>query len=336
MKVLTLNNFPDYQLLDSGEGERLERLGQFTLIRPDPQIIWQKGLPKEQWQKADAQFIRTQGDKGRWEIKSQIPDKWLMEYQGVKFFGKLSPFKHTGVFPEQAVHWEFISKVISNKSDRGGAEERSQESTAAQLLQARTHLRNRSDRTPISDEDSNGAASRQDPKEPRVLNLFGYTGIASLVALKAGASVTHVDASYPAIGWFKDNLKASNLEDKPIRYIEDDVVKFVQREVKRGSKYDGIIMDPPIYGHGPKGEVWNFNKSFPQLLKLCSQLLSDKPLFIIVNAYAISTSAITLNNIMEDNFSYLGGTIEYGELTLKEESRSRLLSTGIFARWVKN
>lgn len=319
MKVLTLNGFSDYQLLDSGEGEKLERFGQFILIRPDPQIIWQKGLPKGQWQKADARFIKSSGDKGRWEVKGQIPEKWLMEYQDLKFFCKLSPFKHTGVFPEQAIHWEFISELISDKSNRGDTKEGS-------------HHRARN-----ASEDARWYTAGVGPhsEQIKILNLFGYTGIASLAVAKAGAQVTYVDASYPTIGWFKENIKASNLEDKPIRYIEDDVLKFVQREVKRRIKYDGIIMDPPIYGHGPQGEVWDFNKSFPYLLKLCSQILSDKPLFIIVNAYAISTSAITLNNIMEDNFGKLRGQLECGELALKEESRGRLLSTGIFAKWTK-
>lgn len=289
MKILSPQGWTDYQLLDSGDGQRLEQFGQYILVRPDPQVIWQKKLPQAQWNKADAIFEKTSGDKGRWILKTKLPDRWLISFGDLKFYIKLSPFKHTGVFPEQAVHWEFIDQLM-----RG-------------VTGPRTNY--------------------------NILNLFGYTGVASMIALKAGARVTHVDASYPAIGWFQDNLKASGLENSPIRWIEDDVIKFCQRELKRGNKYDGIIMDPPIYGHGPRGEIWDFNKSFPQLLELCSQLLSDQPIFMIANAYAISTSAITLENVFKDYLAQLGGSIESGELALKAASGDRLLSTGIFARW---
>ncbi len=299
MKILTPNDWTDYQLLDSGDGQRLEKFGQYTLVRPDPQIIWKPHLPKSEWEKANAVFEKNlpagsqaSGDKGKWNIKTKLPDRWLMSFEDLKFYIKLSPFKHTGVFPEQAVHWEFIFNVI-----------------ASEVKQS---------------------------KQPNILNLFGYTGIASLVALKAGAKVTHVDASFPTIGWFQDNLKASNLEDSSIRWIEDDVVKFCERELKRGNKYDGIIMDPPVYGHGPNGEIWDINKSFPKLMEICSQLLSEKPLFVIVNAYAISTSAITLENVLKDYLNKLDGNIESGELALKEQNSDRLLSTGIFARWSKS
>lgn len=293
MKILTPTDFSSYMLLDSGESQRLEKFGDYTLVRPDPQAIWQKHLPESAWQNVDAKFIKQGSDKGRWKIFSKMPSKWLMEYHGLKFYAKLSPFKHTGIFPEQAVQWKFINESIHK------------------------------------------VISHSINNQIQILNLFGYTGISSLAAVQAGAAVTHVDASYPAIGWFKENIQASNLGAKPIRYIEDDVVKFVEREVRRENKYAGIIMDPPVYGHGPHGEVWDFNKSFPYLIKLCRKLLSKNPLFIIVNAYAISISAITLNNVLVDSLSELGGEIEYGELALEENSRSRLLSTGIFARWNK-
>lgn len=273
-------DWSDYELLDSGDGKRLERFGKYILARPDPQVIWAPGLDPAEWEKADAVF-----DKEKWIIKNRIPDKWLLTYKNLKFFAKLSPFKHTGVFPEQSAQWDFITEKI-------------------------------------------GAHGQT----VNILNLFGYTGIASLAAAAAGAKVTHIDASYPTIGWARENQTASGLEDKPIRWILDDAIKFTQREIKRGIKYDGIIMDPPIYGHGPKGEVWDFNKSLPELLKNCQRILSDEPLFIIINAYAISASAIMLQNILTDFTKKLGGKIEAGELALQEKS-GRLLSTGIFGRW---
>jgi 23S rRNA (cytosine1962-C5)-methyltransferase len=284
MIVLKTAGWSDYELLDCGDGKRLERFGEYVLVRPDPQIIWGPKKDKSEWEKADAVF------DGKWINKNRVPERWLLKYQDLSFFAKLSPFKHTGVFPEQVLNWEFVKLQITN----------------AKLQMAR---------------------------EISVLNLFGYTGISSMVALSAGAKVTHVDSSRSSIGWMKENLEASGLSDKPIRYILDDVLKFVQREVKRGAKYDAIIMDPPIYGHGPSGETWDFNSSFPKLLKLCRQLLSDKPLFVLVNAYAISSSSIMLQNVLGENFSDLGGVIESGELALEEKDSGRLLSTGIFGRW---
>lgn len=289
MQILTSDDWKDYQLLDSGNGQRLEKFGPYILVRPDPQIIWKPHLPQSAWKKADAFFQRTSGEKGIWKFNNKPPSKWLCKYKNVTFWVKLSPFKHTGVFPEQSIHWEWIKKAISFQS-----------SAIRQL---------------------------------NILNLFGYTGIASLVAAQAGAKVTHVDASYPTIGWARENQKASDLDNKPIRWILDDAMKFCQRELKRGMKYDGIIMDPPAYGHGPKGEVWDFNRSFPQLMETCSQLLSLEALFLIVNAYAISSSAITLENVLEGFLGSKGGKIESGELALEEQNTHRLLSTGIFARW---
>jgi 23S rRNA (cytosine1962-C5)-methyltransferase len=281
MVILTPNPWDDYQLIDSGDGERLEKFGQYILRRPDPQIIWKKGLSETEWLKAEAIFK----DKN-WE-RNNLPPRWEARYKDIKFYLKLSPFKHTGLFPEQAVHWDFIEDKIKGSN-----------------------------------------------AQPNILNLFGYTGISSMVALKSGARVTHVDASYPTIGWFQDNLKLCGLEDKPIRWIEEDVLKFCERELKRGSRYDGIIMDPPVYGHGPTGEVWDFNKHFPRLMEICSQLLSSNPLFVIINTYAISSSSQTLENVLKDYIKD-EGNFEFGELGLKEKSKNRVLSTGIFARWSK-
>jgi 23S rRNA (cytosine1962-C5)-methyltransferase len=278
----------DYDLVDSGEGRRLERFGKYLLDRPDPQIIWKKTLPVGDWQKADAYFERTNEDKGHWNAKADIPEKWKLEYNDFKFWAKLSPFKHTGVFPEQATQWDYIYNMILSSN-----------------------------------------------RKINLLNLFAYTGIASLFAAKAGAKVTHLDSSKPAITWANENRTLNGMENLPIRWIIDDSVTFTGREIKRGVKYDAIIMDPPVYGHGPSGEVWDFNRDFPNLLKNCKQILSTNPIFVMVNAYAISSSSITLANTLNDYFGHSGGTIENGELILKEKSAGRLLSTGIWARWSK-
>lgn len=284
MTILTTIGWEDYELIDSGDGKRLERFGKYILVRPDPQIIWQPLKDKGVWLKADAVFEKT-GDKGYWNLKTNLPDKWQMHYKDLTFWVKLTPFKHTGVFPEQSLQWDWIKTVIPDDMFS-------------------------------------------------VLNLFGYTGIASLAAAKRGAKVTHLDASRKTLAWARENQSASNLADKPIRWILDDAIKFCQREVKRGVKYDAIIMDPPIYGHGPNGEVWDFNQSFPGLLKICKQLLSDNPLFILVNAYAISSSALMVQNMLKDMMGNIG-QIEVGELVIQQKDSDRLLSTGIFGRWSK-
>lgn len=283
------NNWDDYALLDTGNGKRLERFGKFTLVRPDPQIIWSPSLDISFWEKADACFVKKSNGSEGWVVKTQMPEKWPMHYGDISFFAKKTLFKHTGVFPEQSAQWDWMKNIIKASN-----------------------------------------------REVNVLNLFAYTGIATLVAASADAKVTHVDASKPTLFWAKENQQTSHLLEKPIRWMLDDTIKFCQREVKRGVRYDGILMDPPIYGHGPGGEKWQFHTHFPQLLSLCKDLLSDNPLFLLVNAYAISSSAIMLHNIFADNLSHLGGKIESGELVLQEQSRKRLLSTGIFARWQNN
>jgi 23S rRNA (cytosine1962-C5)-methyltransferase len=280
----------NYELIDSGNGRRLERFGEFTLDRPDPEVLWQKCLSPARWNEADAVF------KDGWINKNHVPERWQMEEGEIKFWSKLAPFKHTGVFPEQAGQWEYvnrrISKLVSDKNESVN-------------------------------------------KNTNVLNLFAYTGIASLFAAKAGAKVTHLDASRPAITWANENRDLNGMQDAPIRWIVDDAIKFTEREIKRGVKYDAIMMDPPVYGHGPTGEIWDFNKDFPRLLENCRQIISDTPLFVLVNAYAISSSSTTLANTLQGYFGNFGGTIENGELTLKETSAGRLLSTGIWARWSK-
>lgn len=268
----------DYDLLDSGNGRRLERFGEYILDRPDPEVLWKKSLPESIWQKANAVF------KERW-INKNVPEKWQVGHNGLNFWLKLTPFKHVGIFPEQAWEWDYISKQIAG---------------------------------PIN-----------------VLNLFAYTGAATMFAARAGAKVTHVDASRPAITWANENRELNKMADYPIRWIIDDALKFTEREAKRGVKYDAIIMDPPVYGHAPGGKPWDFAKDFPRLLENCRKILSEKPLFVIINAYAVSTSATTLANTLLGSLGDLGGNVESGELTLKEKSAERLLSTGIWARWNK-
>lgn len=285
MQILTAADFADYELIDSGNGFRLERFGKYVLKRPDPQVIWKPLKDKSVWEKADASY-QTYGNKGEWVNNNKVPSKWLIKYKELSLYCKLSPFKHTGVFPEQSVQWDFAEEKIRNAG-----------------------------------------------RAVNVLNLFGYTGAATLTCALAGAKVTHLDASRPALAWARENQEASGLADKPIRWIPDDAIKFVAREIKRNVKYEGIIMDPPVYGHGPEGEIWDFNNSFPTLLELCRKILSGNPLFIIVNAYAISSSSVMLDNVLKDYFSDLGGSFEYGELALKEKDSERLLSTGIFGRW---
>jgi len=283
MTILATPGFEDYELLDTGDGMRFERFGKYRLVRPDPQIIWKPRLDKKEWEKADAVFDKVEE---KWIRKTPVPEKWLLQYEDLFFWAQLTPFKHTGVFPEQSLQWSWMKeKIVAAKR-------------------------------PIN-----------------VLNLFAYTGIASLVAASVDAKVTHVDASRPTIGWAKDNQVASKLANKPIRWILDDAIKFVEREIKRGVRYDGIIMDPPVYGHGPNGEKWNFATSFPYLMDVCRQVLSAKPLFVIVNAYAISASSLMLENVLQDFARGLDGEIEVGELALEEKGSKRLLSTGIFGRW---
>ena len=295
MLLETFKNFPGFELLDTGDGFRLERWGEVILQRPDPQIIWERSLPEEEWDKAWAIFKSASGDdKGKWEIKKSIPRIWLANFGEVNFSLRLSPFKHTGLFAEQAANWEWMTEKLK-KSDK-----------------------------------------------QKILNLFAYTGGATMVLAKAGHQVTHVDASKPAITWANENAALNKLPKDGVRWILDDCVKFVKRELKRGAKYDGIIMDPPAFGHSPTGKTWKFNNDLPGLLADCIQLLSNDAKFLVINGYATNSSALALNNLLEDAAkenkgpSRLGlaevDKIEFGELCLKQKT-DRLISTGIFARW---
>jgi 23S rRNA (cytosine1962-C5)-methyltransferase len=284
--ILITKKSKDYELIDSGEGEKLEKFGKIVVARPDPQALWEKLKPSE-WKKADAVFTR-EGRDGGWSTNGEVPDSWFIELGGLKFKIHLSAFKHVGLFPEQVENWSWIDKKCKMQISKC--------------------------------------------KMASVLNLFGYTGGASLAVAKAGAEVCHVDGSKVAINWAKDNAEASGLREKPIRWILDDAVKFVKREIKRGRKYDGIIMDPPTFGHGPGGEMWKIEENFLELLDLCKQVLSDKPLFFLINGYASGYSAIAYENNLLELKKKFGGEIESGELTI-EETGGRLLPCGIFARW---
>ncbi len=308
MLLETYKDFPDFELLDTGQGYRLERWGEAVLMRPDPQIIWERSLPDEEWNKAWATFEPgSSEEKGKWEIKKPIPQPWIINFNEVKFSLKLSPFKHTGLFPEQAAQWEWMIDKIPNSK-----------------LQI-----------------PNGYDDELKIKHKglKILNLFAYTGGATMVLAKAGCQVTHVDASKPAITWANENYKLNNLPDDAVRWILDDAAKFVAREVKRGVKYHGIIMDPPAFGHSPTGKTWKFNDDLPGLLKDCIKLLSEDAKFLVVNGYATNSSAVALNNLLEGAIKNRPGKIEFGELCLKHLVRdaasngTRLISTGIFARW---
>lgn len=286
MHLLTTAGFDDYKLLDTGNGYRLEKVGPYILKRPDPQCMWQPSLNIHEWSQYHA-FFDKNSKRDSWNISQKMPDEWCIKYKQFILKTKLTPFKHTGIFPEQHLHWDWMFDLITNAQ-----------------------------------------------RPPRVLNLFAYTGIASIVCAAAGAHVTHVDASKPAITWAHENQALSGLDNKPIRWILEDCLKFVDREYRRSNHYDAIIMDPPVYGHGPDGKPWDFTRDFPELLTKCMLVLSQKPLFILINAYAVSASSLMLENILAQATHHLPGLVQAGELCLKENNdRGFLLSTGLYARW---
>ena len=277
----------DYELIDSGDGKKLERYGSYILSRPDPQALWKPGKGKEVWGEAHAVFVRD-GKNASWKKTPDLPASWPIEFGGLVFEIRMSSFKHTGLFPEQLGNWTWLEDTLK---------------TAKQA--------------------------------PKILNLFGYTGGASLSCARAGAEVCHVDGSNMAIDWARKNQKLSGLDDKPIRWILDDALVFLRREVKRGIRYDGIIMDPPAFGHGPKGEVWKIEEQFTELMDLCMQVLSDNPTLFLINGYASGFSPIAYQNNLLPLTEKFGGSIEIGELAIEESDSTRLLPTGIFARWSK-
>ena len=277
----------DYELIDSGEGYKLERFGKFTFVRPEAQAVWRRSLPPTRWNNADIVFQVTREENGgHWVYKTKMPDRWPIEYKGLKCWVQPTASRHVGLFPEQATHWDWIHEIIT--------------------------LANR----PL-----------------RVLNLFGYTGMATLAAADAGAQVTHVDASKKAIIYAKENQILSEMLDKPIRWIVDDALKFTQREARRENYYDGIILDPPKFGRGPKVEVWKFFYLIPDLLSACRQVLSPQPLFIVMTAYAVKSSALTLYGAIKDMMNDRKGNIQVGELVSKDSTQGKYISHALYARW---
>ncbi|KAA0968550.1 class I SAM-dependent rRNA methyltransferase [Aureimonas fodinaquatilis] len=290
-EILTVEPGSDYALLDSGDGEKLERYGPITIRRPENQAIWRPRLSASEWDAADAVFTGDTDEEGtgRWRFPNgDLGETWPMAQDGLPYLGRFTSYRHVGVFPEQAAHWRFVEEAVK----RAG-------------------------------------------RPVRVLNLFGYTGLASLLAARAGAEVTHVDASKKAIQWARQNQELAGLEDKPIRWICEDAVRYAEREMRRDSRYDIILLDPPKFGRGPKGEVWQIFEDLPYLLSLMRGLLSENPISLILTAYSIRSSFYSLAALMEDHCRGLGGVIQSGELIIREAGDDpRLLSTSLFSRWV--
>ena len=280
------NNWKEYEILDMANGEKLERWGEYTLIRPDPQIIWKEKSFPNKWNKANAVYNRSKTGGGNWNYKTKLPASWQVKYKNLTFNIKPMGFKHTGLFPEQAVNWDWMIDKIKNA------------------------------KRPI-----------------KVLNLFAYTGGATVACLSAGASVCHVDSSKGMVAWAKENVVSSELQDRQVRYIVDDVTKFVQREIRRGNTYDAIIMDPPSYGRGASGEVWQFENNISDLVKLCEQVLSDKPLFFLINSYTTGISAQVLSNILKISLKKYEGSITGGEIGLPMKNSKLVLPCGIYGRF---
>jgi 23S rRNA (cytosine1962-C5)-methyltransferase len=288
VRLLATAGWADYELVDIGEGRKLERFGALTVDRPEPQALWKRAAPAESWARADLRFeAQPEDEQGVWTWGARARrNDWSVGYKGIVLICRATSFRHVGVFPEQVCHWDWIDARIR----------------AAQ-------------------------------RELKLLNLFGYTGAASLIAAAAGARVTHVDASKKAIAWARENQAASKLEDAPIRWICDDATKFVEREVRRGNTYDGIILDPPMYGRGPNKEVWRLFEDLPRMLKNCARLMSGRPVFLILTVYALRLSFLSLAELVRDMGLRPEGLIEAGELIAQSRHGSRQFATSLFARW---
>lgn len=285
-------NWQDYELIDTSNGERLERWGDIILIRPDPQIIWDTKRKHPLWKQAHARYIRSNTGGGQWQEYKKVPPMWKISYGDLTFQLKTMGFKHTGIFPEQAVNWDFMADQIRREVAQG--------------------------------------------RPVKVLNLFGYTGAATLACAAAGAQVCHVDASKGMVAWAKENSAASGLSDKPIRWLVDDCVKFVQREQRRGNTYDGILMDPPSYGRGPGGEVWKLEEQLYPLVQACLPVLSREPLFFLLNSYTTGLSPSVMEYVLgvlfEKRFS---GQISSDEIGLPVTATGKVLPCGSTAMWKK-
>lgn len=280
--MLVSNDWNEYKVIKASKGEKLEVWGKYTLLRPDPVVAWDMG--EFNYSKINAKYIRSNKGGGYWENLSNVPSSWVISYKDLKFNIKQMGFKHTGLFPEQAINWDYASNKIKNSNK----------------------------------------------KNIKVLNLFAYTGAMSVACLKSGAEVVHVDSSRGMIDWAKENVKLNNLEDKPIRFLVDDVLKFVKREIRRGNKYDAIIMDPPSYGRGANGEVWSLDENLEELIKLTKEILKDDFLFYIVNTYSTNLPNVSLENILKINFPK--SNILVDDLCLPIKDSNLYLSCGITGR----
>ena len=280
------NNWKDYEVLDTSGGEKLERWGKYLLVRPDPQVIWNTPHEHPGWKKKNGHYHRSSKGGGEWEFIN-LPDEWIISYKDLTFHLKPFSFKHTGLFPEQAVNWDWFSNLIAHAG-----------------------------------------------RPVKVLNLFAYTGGATVSAAKAGAQVTHVDASKGMVSWAKENAAASGLADAPIRWLVDDCTKFVEREIRRGNHYDGIIMDPPSYGRGPKGEIWKIEENIFPFVELTAKLLSDKPLFFLINSYTTGLQPAVLSYMLNLTVKkQFGGTVAAEEIGLPVSGTGLVLPCGASGRW---
>jgi len=287
LQLITSPDWEDYELLDSGDGEALESLGPYKLVRPEPQAIWSRTLPKSAWSSADAVMITTGGEHGGyWKYNREVKQPWVINYKGLKCEIRLSKSRHIGVFPEQGAQWDWIEAQIQGV-DR-----------------------------PL-----------------KVINLFGYTGMATAAAARAGAHVTHVDASKHAVSWASHNLDLSGLQDAPVRWLVEDARKYLKREAKRRSYYDGIILDPPKFGRGPSGQVWEYLQDIADLLAQCQKVLTPAPRFICLTSYAIQASALIPHQALQEVVKDYGGTITSGELVTVDQSHGRILSHAMYTRW---
>lgn len=283
------DKWTDYELIDCSGGERLERWGNITLIRPDPQVIWNTAKKNPLWKKADARYFRSNSGGGKWEVYKNVPDRWTIDYGELTFNIKTMGFKHTGLFPEQAVNWDFVADTVKKQN-----------------------------------------------REVKVLNLFAYTGGATISALKAGAAVTHVDASKGMVLWAKENAVSSSVEGNPVRWLVDDCIKFVEREIRRGNHYDIIIMDPPSYGRGPGGEVWKLEDEVYHLVSLCRELLTEDSLLFLLNSYTTGLSPAVMQYILGSVIKpVFGGKVSADELGLPVSSSGLCLPCGSTAVWQK-
>jgi 23S rRNA (cytosine1962-C5)-methyltransferase len=288
LKLLAPPPWSDYELLDSGNGAKFERFGPYTLVRPETQAIWAPSRSERDWQRADATFEKSRGGDdgpGNWQFRRPLPEQWQMHHNNLTFWARLTPFRHTGVFPEHSAHWQWLTDKVAGRP---------------------------------------GATA---------LVLFGYTGLSSLALAAAGARVTHVDASKPSVRWAQENQKLSGLEQRPVRWLVDDVGKFVAREARRGARYDIILLDPPVFGRGPSGEVWRLAEQLTGLVDQCAELLSERPLAALLSAYATNMSALTLANVLGARMARLGGNMSAGELVLSESGSGRMLPAALYAAW---